>query len=295
MMRIRSAFVFVLLTVVAVGAQAQFVAPLHLIPVVAKVGGVAGSDWRSDLSISNLSTSATQVGVKFFREETANFWFPGTFDHQVTLSAGETLLVEDVLGSWFADEGNTKGALLVAATDVFISEEGSPLAVNSRTYDGADPDATFGQAVTSSLTNILVGPGRIVMTGARQDDRFRSNVGVLNLGLQASEVVVTIYDNSGAVVNEQTNTVQPLSLSQWPLSALGVATLDGGGRVDVRLAESAIPDDPCQYEITLGLPVGIIMAYLSKADNATNDAEFVLGQVDWAEYAEECGGTPDGC
>ncbi len=295
MLRIRSAFVFVLLSVVAIGAQAQLVAPLHLIPVVAKVGGVADSDWRSDLSISNLSTSAVQVGVQFFREDTANFWFPGAFDRLVTLTAGETLLVEDVLGSWFSNEGNTKGTLLVAATDVFVSEQGSPLAVSSRTYDGADPDATFGQTVPSSLASILIGPGRIVMTGARQDDRFRSNVGVLNLGIQAVEVVVTIFDSDGAVVNQQDKTVQALSLSQWPLASLGVGSLDGGGRVEVRLAESAIPDDPCQYGIDIGLPVGIVMAYLSKADNATNDAEFMLGQVDWTEYVEECGSTPDGC
>ncbi len=284
-----------LLLLVAGLSQAQLASPVHVIPVVAKAAGLGGTDWRSNLSISNLATNATDVGINFYREETSNS-LSMTFDKVVTLQGGETLLVEDVIGTWFPAEGNTKGALLIVALDAMKASDQDPLlAVSSRTFNAANPNATYGQTVPAAQFALLVGPGRIVMPGAGEDSRFRSNVGVFNFGIQDTEVVITVYDSTGNVAAEGTKTVGSLSMGQWSLRSLGVSSLTGGGRVDVRLADSSLPSDPCQYEIDFGLPTGVIMAYLSKTDNATSDSEFVMGLVDWSAYEAECGTNPDGC
>jgi hypothetical protein len=293
-MKIRSCTLFAVLVVMAASlVQAQIVSPIQVVPVVAKVAGGGDTDWRSDLAITNLADVAAQVGINFYREETANSQSLLIFDRTVTIQPGATLQVEDVLGTWFPAEGNTKGFLLIVSLGALVDEGLGGLAISSRTYNAANPNATYGQGVPGTIISVLIGPGRIVMPGARNDDRFRSNVGVLNGGAQSVDVVITIFDENGNQVAQRTRNVKSLSLGQWSLSSLGVGNLSGG-RVDVRLAASALPADPCQYEIDFGLPVGVIMAYLSKVDNATADAEFVMGQVDWSEYEAECGTTPEG-
>lgn len=283
-----------LVVMLAIGAaatsSAQLVGPVHVLPVVAKIGGAQDTDWVSDVSISNLHTGIVVVAANFFRQGRSNSFTPGDVGHSEVLQGGATLLVEDVLGQWFPEEGDTSGFLVVYSLDLQTG-----ISVSSRTYNAADPEATYGQSVGSTISSAILGPGRLVLPGLRQDARFRSNLGVLNIGAEPVDVEISLFDAGGAAVSSVVRGVGSLSLEQWSLTSLGAASLPGGGRAEVRLAASSLPEDPCQFTLDFGLPVGVISAYLSKVDNATGDAEFVLGQVDWSEYVAECGSAPDGC
>ena len=179
-------------------AEAQFASPLQILPVVAKVAGAQGTDWRSDMAISNLSDSAVTVGLQFFREARSNT-FTGSFAKTITLAAGETRVVEDVLGTLFPSEGNTKGMLLVMAVSGG-GADGGMLAVGSRTYNAANPNATYGQSVSPSFVSFIVGLGRSVIPGASWNTRVRTNVGVCNFGPQSAAIVIEIYNGAGALV-----------------------------------------------------------------------------------------------
>jgi len=276
---------------VASPAAAQFASPFHVIPVVAKVAGSQGTDWRSDGSITNLSDRPVTVRMEFLREARNNA-FTGSFSKSVNVAAGETRTIEDILGTYFPNEGNTKGMLLLMADD--NGTDSQMLAVSTRTYNAANPNATYGQTVPSNFLGVLFGLGRSVMPGASWDSRFRTNVGVCNIGPAPVSVVIDVYRPNGSLVSSVTRTVESFSLRQWRLADLGVSSLSGG-RVEVRLDDGAAGFDPCDPGSVPFLS-SLLMTYFSKVDNATGDAEFGYGQLVWDEYANTCGSDPtDGC
>ncbi len=279
-------------------APAQIVSPFHIVPVVAKVSGQAGTDWMTTLSVSNLSESTVQAQAMFFRENTAHSFPVGSYPTKTfSIGPGATMTVQDVLGEWFPGEGNTKGVLVVMASDVMGGDDGGKLAVNARVFNNANPQATYGQTVPSSLVNMVLGLGTSVLPGAQQDSRARSNIGIVSFSAQPVQMLITVYDASGAQVAQATRTVQPFSMSQYSLSSLGAGTLSPPGRVEVQVDPSIITWDPCSgnpYDL-FGGTAGLFTAYMSKVDEATGDAEFSFGQVDWEEFEDTCGEDPAEC
>ena len=71
-----------------------------------------------------------------------------------------------------------------------------------------------------------------------------------------------------------------------------------GGRVEVSVDPSTEAWTPCSVSYgfmgTDAAPA--LVAYYSKVDNVTGDAEFGIGQVDWEQQGIDCGETPtDDC
>jgi len=268
--------------------RAQFVAGVHMIPVIARLHGAQQTFWKSDLSISNVGASSTTVNGFFYREKQDNGFIGfNTPMVQVAIPAGETLTVEDVLGTWFPSQGDTKGVLIITSS----TEGEAALAVTSRTYNAADPKGTYGQAVPSSLLDMVFGAGRTILSGIRNDDDFRSSIGIVNLGPKAV-VRITFYDASGAVVAETTKTIQSFSLEQWNVAKLGMPKLGKPGRAVIALDASTPGYDPCAAGNFSQF--SSLLAYGSTVDNRTGDAVFSSGQTQWSEYVATCGGSPPG-
>ncbi|MFN3414661.1 MAG: hypothetical protein ACK42L_11435, partial [Thermoanaerobaculum sp.] len=215
---------------------------------------------------------------------------------------GQTRLLTDVLGSVFPNAGtNTKGLLLIFAADPSGWDPDPNLAVTSRTYNNADPNRTYGQtvpSVSSPVGYMVWGAGKAVLPGVRQDSRFRTNIGVVNLSSIISpnpprlRVKLRIFGPSGAPVREVTKEVEALSLRQWGLPDLGVNSL-AVGRVEVSVDSSDPLFERCQIRRDVQNLGALFLAYYSKVDNATGDAEFGFGQVDWSEY-QSCPEPPSG-
>lgn len=270
-------------------AIAQVAAPLNIVPVIAKLGGADSSDWMTDLTVSNVSTVGVSVSAQFFRENTSNLPLFGP-SHHFDLAPGATLTVEDVLGTWFPAQGETKGWLLILAEPDGGDEGQALVAATARVYNNADPEATYGQAVPSALLHVAAGRARAVLPGARWDEGTRSNVGVTNLSLNALDVIVTVFAADGSELSSQKRRVKGLSLSQWSLNQLGVDVLTTPGRVEVRVDPATIDWDPCAVDLgSIGSLRGVFIAYLSRVDRATGDAEFIPAQNDWSPFIEECG------
>jgi hypothetical protein len=141
---------------------------------------------------------------------------------------------------------------------------------------------------------VLFGLGRSVMPGASYDSRFRTNVGVCNLGPTSVVVVIDVYRPNGTLLSSVERTVESFSLRQWSLADLGASNVTGG-RVEVRLDDSNPGWNPCDPG-SVPFVSSLLMTYFSKVDNATGDAEFGYGQMVWDEYIDTCGEDPtDGC
>jgi hypothetical protein len=122
----------------------------------------------------------------------------------------------------------------------------------------------------------------------------RTNVGALNLTLMPLDLIITIYDADGSVAATASRRVPTFSLVQWSLAQLGVTSLSTPGHVEVSVDPDTISWDPCITDLELELEDlrGFFMAYMSRVDQATGDAEFIQGQTDWLDFVEMCG-LPD--
>lgn len=293
MRRMLLGVVALVLVAPAVPAGADVVAPFHVVPVVAKISGAAGTDWMTDLSVSNVSDVSVTVTALFFEENQDNSLLSAP-SHTLTVSAGETVNVNDVLGSWFPGHTDTKGALLLMGEPNGGDDE-AKLAASARVFNNANPSATYGQTVVSGFSGVVIGRGTSVLPGAQWDARVRSNVGVVNISMYPLDVIITTYHADGSTAAQVTRTIPSFSIRQWGLDDLGVSSLPTPGRVEVEIDPATITWDPCAEDLDeLGDIPGAFETYISRVDNATGDAEFVLGQVDWTGYVDECGDEPAG-
>jgi hypothetical protein len=292
----------------------------QFIPVVVKAGGLNGTFWQSDLSISNLSGYTVTVGAKYFPSDVANT-FNGTFPKSVSIASGQTLLVEDVLGSWFPSAGQGKGFLILADMTPVNCNVSSPpmswsglLAVNSRTYNTGDPKGTFSTAADPNLTGMNFTTFPSVITGIRHTGTtapgFRTNLSVANFSTTRIRVLIRIYNASGALVaTESLQTIEALSFRQWSLPDFGVTNLGAGaGRIEVRLDPTLVADlctsvletfctnpcDPnkCPTKYAM-LNVSTFFAYGSAIDNGTGDGVLLSPVIDWQGFVKYAGDYRD--
>lgn len=251
-------------------AVAQEVDGMQVFPVVARTAGVGNSQWVTDLTVNNLLGEAVTVGIQFFPENQANTFDP-SYPTRFPLGPRETRIIEDVLSEIFGYDSNIKGALVLSVEPDTIGgnpEEAKIIAV-TRTYNTADPAGTYGQTVPS-LEAVTFSAIPLVVTGARNDGQFRSNVGMLSQSVSTEiQVHYRILGPDGEQLTSGSRTLPPVSLRQFSLDQLGVGMVEGGLTVEMWLDEDSVSDDPCANFANR------LMAYVSKVDNGTGDAEFL--------------------
>jgi hypothetical protein len=269
-MRRNVLIVFAIIAVSAPAAIAQEVDGSQLFPVVARTSGVGTSQWVTDLTVNNLQDEEVLVGIQFFPENRANTFDP-SFPDRFPLGPRETRVIEDVLSTVFGYDSNIKGALVVVVESSFIPsnpEDARILAV-TRTYNTADPAGTYGQTVPA-LEADTVTTIPLIATGARNDDQFRSNVGFVSLALVGDITVhYRILGPDGGELASGSRVLPSATIRQFSLNQLGVGNVDGALTVEVWLDESSVSQDPCADL------ANTLMAYVSKVDNGTGDAEFL--------------------
>ena len=270
MRRLSLASLVILLLAVPVAAQE--ILDTQVFPVVARGPGLGGTLWVTDLVVSNLMDEPITVGIQYLPERQDNLFNP-MFPDRLELEAGETIIAEDVLQSVFGFEEGTKGALGLVADPNYL--EGNPedthfLAV-TRTYNVGSELGTFGQTVPSLVVNINVGWASSYITGARNDADFRSNLGIFGTSVYAPMTVhYRIKDGAGTVLVEGVKTLRIASLQQWSFEQLGVGEVDSPLTVEMWLDPASMSEDPCAEDFPNGF-----LAYVSKVDNGTGDAEFL--------------------
>ncbi|NOZ94398.1 MAG: hypothetical protein GXP47_06635 [Acidobacteria bacterium] len=261
---------------VSSAGNAQEKSESFILPVVAHTTGAGNppTRWVSDVVLHNLENTKITVGMAYFPFEHTNGW-DGTFPVQLHLEARETRLVEDVLGNLFHETTNTKGMLLISAEQgSFPANPAHPeLLLASRTYNTGSPAGTYGQTVPSNglLANVSATPSYI--TGARNDGRFRSSLGIVNISLHPITVHYKILDASGKVLKESSVDLRTASGWQRLFTSLGIGKVTGPMTVELWLDPSDVASDPCGTE-----DASRFWAYVSKVDgnpDGTGDAEFL--------------------
>lgn len=222
-----------------------------LVPAVASTGGFHGTRWRTDLVLHNPTDEGDFVRVYFLeRDRPDNQQSPGTL---VNLHPGQTVVVEDVVGSLFSLE-DTAGALWIENTWQNL--------LTTRTYTSGQHDGTYGQGIASIYRNRgFCEPTTQVLLGLQQAEGFRTNVGLLNSAGWDAYPSLRIFSSDGEYVGEITTQLGPFGVHQINnvLNKVDEGSIDNGYAVL----------DTCHW----------IKAYASVIDNHTGDAVYIPAQI----------------
>lgn len=174
----------VLVLLAAVTAMAgSALCETYWVAAVAHLPGAEGTRWRTDLSVLNPCDVELTVGLRL---HTASGIFEGDF----IVPAGEQQVFADVVA--LLADGDIKGSL-----ELEVSGEAM---VTSRTYNVA-PSGTFGQSIDGMPSDAMFEVDDVVfLQQLREDEEFRTNIGVLNAGDTTAMVTVELYDRHGASV-----------------------------------------------------------------------------------------------
>jgi len=280
-MSISKRFSYAVLSMLLFGSVARAssfrAADVVYLPAVARLEGAAGSFFKTDVTITNTSTSRVIVQVAYVEGSGDNSNAP---DSLITLPAflpGERRELIDIARS--ALERDAANGHLI----FFACREGGDctscdtndgdcldITVQGRIYNDT-PGGTYGQSFPglpwyshASFTSSAQGADRLSINGVRNDPNYRTNVGLVNASQFSSTVLrVRLFNSGGTQIAEMDQTLGPLGRIQFPVTQIA-AGFTGDGYVTVEQI-SATPA-PGQPDAVPGF-----FAYGSLLDNRTND------------------------
>ena len=214
-----------------------------LVTATAKLAGQAGTDWRSDLVVTNVGDAATTVTIQAWLRDQAN---PAPAERTLQLAPMAGEVVEDVLGELFALPSGAAASLLIEAP--------APLAIGSRTYN-TTVDGTYGQSIPAAALTSAFGPGQpAFVTGLVEGPEARSNLGLVNISDDEITVQAEFFDTGGTALGSADYRVPARGAIQRNRVLRDVVS----GTVDAAWARLVSPD-------------GDFMAFGSTVDALTGD------------------------
>ncbi len=225
---------------------------VRTIPVIGHTSGAHNSQFRSDLYLLNSGTSPRTIRLE------AKPWDVNGAAKQVffTLLPGEARVIRDALPTLFGLEGVAR--LRFGATD---GTDG--VRVTSRTYNVDEHGGTYG-CLIPPLNNFQSAAGgeTLEILGIVGGGDFRTNLGLVeltpNFNGQNAEARITIVDDTGK------------TLDSFPIA---VATASGTQINDLFGARGIA--QPKAAIVYIEVRRGIIGAYATLTDNATNDSTYL--------------------
>lgn len=157
-----------------------------LVPVASRTPGALGSEWRTDLVISNVSRRGTPV--PFTITYVPNDGSPSTY--ATGEIAGRTSYTfPDIVNIGFG-KATSAGLILVTS-----SSPDARLTARARIYNTASGNGEFGQSVPGARVSDLGREHHLAgLTGV---DGNRTNVGISNPWSVASSFWISVFDNEG--------------------------------------------------------------------------------------------------
>jgi hypothetical protein len=241
--------------------------PMLILPVDRTAGrssrmilpGIAGIDapgarWRSDIRVFNAGALPSNMTLTFVPQGS-----PAGTAKSARVEAGQILRLDHVVQTFFNEEGSGSiGSVIVDAPD------GGAIIATARTYLTGE-HGTYGQFIPGLTIDDGIGAGdrALQLLHIEESERFRTNVGIVELSGRPAEVEITaITPDSKESVSTQLS-LQPNESRQLNsiLSQFGL---------------------PATYNARITLKVvggsGIISGYASVIDNVTGDPTYVPAQ-----------------
>lgn len=233
--------------------------------VIPSVGHLDGLDshWQSDIRVANTSNVAQKYTLTFNPSDNS-----GVKTTTITIDGGATTALDDIVKNWYGI-----GALGEAANGVLqitpqtLGQQLTSTVASSRTYN-VGSTGTLGQFIPAVPFGNFIGiaqkglPSILSLQQISQNAQYRTNFGVVEASGQPANVLLSIFDASGAKLKDipvNIGAFQQLQLNSM-LATNGIATLNDG-RVEAKVISGS----------------GKVTAYASVVDNNTQDPLLVSG------------------
>ena len=194
----------------------------YWVPIVARLSGQGGSNWRSDLGLLATGSGSAAIEMRLYTNT-------GTITRSTTLSGGATTILRDVV-DWLRS-----GFIGAGAVQVCSSKE---LEVMARIYTREASGKTLGQAFVGVSGNETLSSGQSAVLpmltqngNAGAIGTYRTNIGVVNGGTANARVSITLHDNNGNQVGSTlTRTYSSGEVFQYstPFASAGRNNIDAG-------------------------------------------------------------------
>lgn len=267
-MRKHSLIGIVIALAIAPAMLANHYADLYVLPVSSHTGGLNGTAFLTDLAIQNFQAAPITVQLLFIEsgqgssENIGNLQTPAVPTGSITVPAGGSVIVKDLLNGYQGKSDNVIGSI-VASSD-------KPFAMTGRVYTAGASGGTFGQTVVPVRDFLESSQGSTDLTnasayipGLTANASFRTNLGfVAGAGPTGMTLNVKLRAADGTDLGNTSFGIAPDAFEhlQFSSSLLSTASFDAGSAV---------------YQITAGS--GSVAPYASVVDNITGDAVFVSG------------------
>lgn len=241
------------LTALALFAQPTPTVHSITLPVVGDVVGSNGEHFQTDVTLGNLSSEAQRIRVEWYPQDVASTAPRVRF---ATIPAFTFTTIENFVTDILMTTG--LGAVRFVAVTVDDAEVDTDAAIDAfaRIWTPrVDGPGTVSQSLygvyDTQLVNSSLGVTNVVLFGLRQNEDFRTNYGIVNLGPEERTFAVRINSGEGTVVNNVR--VPPQSMIQQAIPA--------GNWGDLLI--NITPQDPSSARW---------LAYGSTVDNQSGDA-----------------------
>jgi len=232
--------------------------PQLLIPAAGSTQGANGTFFRSDIALVNYTTHEQHVQLRWLPQGVTGNGIPV---RDIPIPALSGIVSEDFVASVLGQSG--LGAILITGvTADGFGDSTARLYATSRIWSN-QPGLSNGTVSQSfpSLPTTNINSTKLSLIGLRRDDRYRLNVGIVNLDPANTQTFQIIVGGSSPATPEVTTvTVPARSLVQTPLVGPALANLQV-------IVQNVSP--PIQTSSWI--------AYGSSVDNATGDAWSEIG------------------
>ncbi len=222
------------------------------VPAVASAPGYGTSYWSTSMWLVNPATADRTLTIYYTPrgQDGTNTYS----EAEVTVPGMSSLAYDDVLADLFSTTG--AGSLEI---------RGSGVVVSTRTWTAEDGgEGSYGQGIPPVSADQLLstaGTPSASMAGVREDDAFRTNLGLCEVWGESAEVEVSVLDSSGTELGSETYSLPPfgnLQVNRLVTEVAGPSSLTEGIAV-----------------VTVTSGSGWIAAYLSIVDNSTDDPTYI--------------------
>jgi hypothetical protein len=205
--------------------------------------GAHGSVWRTDLALLNLSGVTTNAEIVFHGSDGA------TASLTARIPNGRQIIVGDAVGQLG----------MVGPGSLEIRSE-QPLLASSRTFNTGS-NGTFGLSLDGVPKDATLSARESVwLPQLRQDQEFRTNIGLVNTGDTDARIRIFLFDASGKRLARTSRRLEPGGWLQLNEPFLHLAQ-----RTDI---------DAGAAKIVVASGHGVI-AYAAVVDNTTNDGNAI--------------------
>jgi hypothetical protein len=197
----------VLLAILAAG-------PLHaaedeetstaIVPVVGAVTGRGGVQWRADVELRNTTGDELVVAVTLPT-------IPASGPLVFIIASGDNVVLNDIMHDAFGLDGTL--------APLQITTGGRRSVSVSCVIHGIGPKGEVQPQVVSAMYSDSFAP-RSIFPGIAHDKRYRTNVGLVNLGETPSRLTLALQRLNGRNIATTTVVLPPLSLRHVPLPTL---------------------------------------------------------------------------